>query len=246
MKKLKILFKLSFKFFKKYFSQYFVLMLKPIVVTIIGLLSIFLAFISPLLAIVALFISIPCVCYGFWRGFIITYSLNIAALNFIKNNSNTSLSDCYNNALEKEKDFAKYVCFYALINILGFLPVIIYFFHLIPLTEFPFILNDPIILKSKLIPIVCLILVNTIILLPFLNYATQAFLFKKEENYIQLFLNCYKKLDMTGFLIALIINLIVFVLNYFFLKIYLLTFMIINVFVYSINTFWYYSRISKK
>lgn len=241
--KLLLLFKLSNKFLKRYLNEYFLLLLKPILIGVIGILSVFLAFITPELAIVSLFISIPCVCYAFWRGYLITYSLNIAACNFIKNNASLSLKGCYQVALKDESKFAAYVTFYALVTIIGFLPAIIYTFLNADLTM---LIANPTNVFSKALPVVIIFIINSLILIPFLNFGLQAYTFKKDENFVQLFLNCYKKLDLTGFIIAIVISGLCFVISTISTFLYILTFVFINLVVYSINTFWYYSRISIK
>ena len=246
MEKIDILLKLSTKFCKKYIREYINLLFKPVLIGIFGCLFIPLAAVHPALAILALIISIPCTCYAFWRGFLITYALNIAALNYIKKVSDTSLENCYKAALKTEKDFALYIGFFALICVIRYLLTVICFFTIVPISRLPYILNDIQGLLSSFAMIFFISIINTIFLIPILNYATQAYLFKQNgENYFQLLINCYKKLDSTGILVAILITVITFLISSFAPVIYLISFTIINAIVYSINTFWYYSRISK-
>ncbi len=244
--KLSLLFKLSNKFIKRYLKEYFMLLLKPVIIGIIGTLSILLAFISPELAIVSLFISIPCACYGFWKGYLITYSLNIAAYNFITKNASVSLKDCYQKVVKDEKQFAMYVLFYAFVIIIGYLPTSIFAYLSLANTDITALLTDPLGIFSATYTIGIIFIINSLILLPFMNYSLQAYTFKQNENFIKLFLNCYKKLDLTGFIIAVIVSVLCFIVSAINILLYVLTFIFINLFVYSINTFWYYSKVKIK
>ncbi len=244
--KLLILFKLSGKFFKRYLKEYFLLLLKPLLIGIIGILSVLLAFIDPIFGIVSLFISIPCICYSFWRGYLITYSLNLASYNFIKKNAVLSLENCYKAVLQDEKRFAMYVLFYALATIIGYIPTIIFTVISVGNTDLATIINNPFDIINTMLPVFIVSVINSLVLLPFLNFSLQAYTFKKDENFIQLFLNCYKKLDLTGFIIAFIVSGFSFVISAVNIVLYFLTFIFINLIVYSVNTFWYSSRIQTK
>ena len=66
--------KLTYDFSKKYLAQYLYAMTKPILIGFLGLILFSTIFINRTYVIVAL-LSIPCLCYAFWRGFVVTYIL---------------------------------------------------------------------------------------------------------------------------------------------------------------------------
>jgi hypothetical protein len=232
----------SAKFAKKYAKQYFKLLIKPIIVGLIGLASVGLVYIHPLLSIAALLISIPCTCYSFWNGYVTTYSLNNAAMAF-SNNEEKELKDCLIDKNQK-KQLALWLGFCALICLVAFAPAMIFMGKTINLLG----LTNPTSLLSN-IQGLCLVslvfFIITAILLPFLNFFNQALFFKKEEeNNIKLFLNCYKKLDKTGVWLSITFTIIggmLSVLGY----IYPLLALIFNLFTFSANTFWYSSKMQE-
>lgn len=237
MEKLKILIKLSYKFTKKYTPQYVNLLAKPLIAVVMGIFFMIFIGVNPLISL----LSIPCFCYAFWRGFFTTYALNYAAYDFRKENTGLSLCDFYKKLKDKESNFALYITFCAFLTLIFYIPTFKYSINAILGSN---ILSDPYSIIAVMHEIKNIILINTLFLLPFLNYMTQAYFFKKEnENFIQLFLNCYKKLDLTGLLVCIIISVIGFLLNY--TGIIILLFFVFNPFCYAINTFWYSTRVKK-
>ena len=170
---------LSLAFSKKYFWQYLKLLIKPILVGIIGTLSVSLVYINPLLAIVALFISIPCVCYAFWNGYVTTYSLNNAA-RFLIDNQDDELKNLLITK-EQRQELAKYLGFCALIFIIACLPMMIIAGKSIDITS---LLDNPANFSSVIqnLNLNLIVLITTIIFFPFFNFFNQALYFKKEED----------------------------------------------------------------
>ena len=228
MKQLLILLKLSFKFTKRYILQYLLELKKPLIVAFIGFLLFLTCFIHPALALVAL-LSIPCFCYAFWKGYLITYALIPCADNFIKENPEP-FKNFVNNIKLQEGNIAKFVCFIAFFTIVLYIPSFIY-----AAAKISFLPD----LQQYLKLMDNAFLINTLILAPFLNYALCALYYKKDkENYFNLFLNCYKKLNVLGILIALVLTLF----SYKFVVVYIILALFLNPFIYSINTLWYFSR----
>lgn len=227
MKKMNILLKLSLKFAMKYLKGYLYSLVKPLCAFLGGVLVLVFCINIPQIALLGL-LSLPLFFFGFWRGFMVTYALNLASCTFTKQSSSLDFAEYYNLSLKDEKELAKWVTFCAITSIALYCPTIL------------FVLNSPNIIKSM--PQVFIVfLINTLLLAPFLNYFTQAFFFrKKDENYFDLFLNCYKKLDSTGILIALIITIGMMLVSS--TPFYAIIALFANIFIYSINTFWYSSR----
>ena len=237
MKNILILFKLSFVFSKKYILQYIKNLILPIIVAILGIILLFTITIDTKFVFLSI-LSIPCFCFSFWKGYKITYELIPCAHNFIQNE--TRPLNCYSLNKKQEKELMKYVCFIAIISILLYIPSVFYLINVFNFTNDIAYNSEQIINNAKLTDNVFLI--NTLILAPFLNYSLCAFYYKNDnENYFKLIFNCFKKLDIPGFLIAFLITLF----SYKLLNIYILTALFINPFIYSINTFWYLSRLKK-
>lgn len=228
MKELSLLLKLGCKFFQKYALEYLKLLF-PII--LLGMIVFVLLSFSMngnvVCALLALFVGFPCFCIAFWKGFLMTYALNFVALDFIKQTPQNSLKEYYQQAKKDSKKFACYISFCAILTILLYLPTVLFF-----TTQKAF--------NVELIIFYCL---NSLLIMPFLNFFTQAYFFKKEnENFLNLFLNCYKNLNLIGALLSF-----VFVaLSIFSGVVYLVIALFLNVFCYSINTFWYYSRENRK
>ncbi|MBQ7287801.1 MAG: hypothetical protein IJW73_08590 [Candidatus Gastranaerophilales bacterium] len=233
----------SAEFAKKYIGQYFKLLIKPIIVGAIGLVSVGLVYIHPLLAILALLISIPCVCYSFWNGYVVTYSLINVSNTFI-NSEEKELKDCLINNEEK-KQLALWLGFCALISIVAFLPAMIFMGKSVDIIA---LLTNPSSLLSNtqnlgFVSLICLI--TTIILLPFLNFFNQAFYFKKEdEKFINAFINCYKKLDSDGIKLSIVFTIAGGILSCFG-YIYPILALVLNLFTFSANTFWFREKIEE-
>ena len=238
MEKNLILIKLCYKFSKKYMAGYLGSLAKPIAAAILGFLLLGLIKIDTKFVLLSL-CSIPLCCYAFWKGYLYTYGLIPCAHDFIKHSS-LSFEDYKKQACSNEAGFAKFVCFSAFLTLLLYIPAALYIIKTIPFSID--MLLDTNALMNYFKPVDNAILVNTILLAPFLNYFLCAFYYKKEdENYFSLFLNCYKKLNIIGVILCTIITLI----GYKGGIIYLLVALILNPFIYSINTFWYLSRENK-
>lgn len=240
MEKLKLLLSLSHKFCLKYALEYFKMLLKPCIVGLIGFIFVPLCMVNPIFALCAIFITLPCIFYSFWKGFCITYLLNYAALGFIKKETGLELKAYENSFKAQEKDFIKYISFCAIIVLIFYLPCVFFIFKNLSLLiganpNYMAIIKDflGILLYSFTI---------SIILVPFTNYFTQSYFFKKDhENYFNLFLNCYKNLNKEGLIIAFGITLLTFIISS--LNVFLLPLLLVlNLYYYSINTFWYYSK----
>lgn len=225
------------KFALRYCTQYLKLLIKPCLFMVLGIIFLLLCFLNPVFAIFALFITIPSLCYGFWKGYCITYLLNFAAFGFLKN-SDMALESYLNSFKAREKDFIKYISFCAILSLAFYIPVFYLFFKNVS----KFDLSNPVSVITNSFFAFILFSIISIALIPFSNYLTQAYFFKKEnENYFSLFINCYKNLDWIGIIIAvanIVITLIISSLNTFILPLLI----ILNLYFYSINMFWYYSR----
>ncbi len=241
---MEILLKLSFDFFRKYIKEYFILLLKPILVGIMGFFAMLFMFVNPLFAILGIFITIPCIFYSFWRGILITYSLNIAANHFYNKNS-IGLIECYKIAKQNEKELALWVTYVALFSILGYIPafVLCNIFAPVSLNSFFNFPYGTINFFQSLMSfkILLIYIINTLILIPFFNYSQQAFYFRKpQEKFINLILNCYKKNGIKGYLIAFFVVLSSFILTSNSFLIILVLFF--NVFIYGLNMFWWITK----
>ncbi|MBQ8476296.1 hypothetical protein IJ531_04460 [bacterium] len=238
MQKVLILSKLCWKFSKKYFVSYISELSKPIMAAILGILLLAVVFIDTKFILCG-FLSIPCFCYAFWKGYVITYGLIPCAYNFIKESAHP-FKQFSLEAKMQETNLAKYVCFIAAVSMILYVPSLIYIIKTVPFSIEMVFNQEKLLAYSTEIDNAFLI--NTLFLAPFLNYGLCAFYFKKEhENYFKLFLNCYKNLDILGLIIALLITYIASKGSI----IYLILALLVNLFVYSINTFWYLSRVEK-
>ncbi len=231
----------SFSF--RYILEYLKLLIKPCLIAIFGFIFLTLSFLNPIFAVFALFITIPCLCISFWQGFCITYILNCAALNFKKGQGCLSLAD-YLNVIKGNKDFIKYISFCAFFTLICFSPSVYLIFKnlnsIISLET-----TNYFVIITKFIGLFIFSVINGLILVPFTNFFTQAYLFKKDnESYFDLFINCYKYLNKDGLIIAYGITILVLLLttiNVIFLPLAI----ILNLYIYSINTFWYASRLAE-
>ena len=239
---MEIIFKLGLKFTQKYFKDYILVILKPVFIGFLSLFVLAVSLFNPYLSIICALIMLPVFCYCFWKGYLITYALNYLAYNFIKNDKKdiiSSLDECIAFVKKDEKSLISYLAFSALVLIILHIPFIYFLIKNfnISLLSNPFSLLELISNSAKVF------LLNQIIVFPFANYLTQAFFFRKEEeSFFSLFLNCYRKLDSKGILIALLFTVLGVILGNYIL-IYIFIVFPLNLFVYSINTFWYYSRI---
>lgn len=230
-----ILLKLCYKFSQKYLAEYLKELIKPIIYSIIGIFVFFilmtLSFLNPLIVLLAL-ISIPILCWSCWKGYVITYALIPCADNFIKNTA-IPLKNYINEVKKVEGQLAKFVCFVAAITLILYIPTFVYTIYSPKFNIFMDIFDLISLFDNK-----CF-LISNIIMASFLNYYLCAFYYKKEkENYFQLFLNCYKKLDVIGITIALLFTLISVKGGI----LYLILALFLNPIIYSINTFWYSTK----
>jgi len=239
----------------KYYKSYLTALFKPILTAFVGLVLLFLCFLNPILILVSL-LSIPCLCWAFWRGFVITYALIPACDDYLKT-KNTDFQKHIKYANENQYSLAFYVLFITIIYIILYIPVDYYFIHNLFQGDFSNFINEAMTyddvysLKQyfsnatlKAIKSTALMLnITMVISAPLLNYWLVALFYKKEkENYINLLLNCYLKLNIIGILIALLITFFTFK----FIVVYLISAIFINPFIYGINTVWYQKRFDKK
>lgn len=244
MNNINLHFNLGFKFFKKYCIQYFKMLLPLAIFLLTGIIFIALTKIQPIFGVLAILISIPCLCYAFWRGYVITYALNFVAFDFYKN-QNEEIKDFqfYIDKINK-KELAKYLGFCAVITLAIYLPSFIYAIdtlnlNLIFVNPLSLVTSNPI----ALIKVCFVIILNSLFLIPFLNFYNQALFFKKpDESYINLFLNCYKFLNKEGVILAIIFNVLGAFMSSFHPVIYIILALALNLITFSVNTFWYSER----
>lgn len=230
MNNYKIILKKSNDFLKIYLKEYLNIIKKPILFGLIGFLSLALCVLGPIGAIIALIVSIPCICYAFWQGYLITYSLNYAADSFIKTDNKVSLIDCYDLAKKDGNELAKFLLFCALLNLIVFAPSIMYF-----------LINASDVTAITTVGVFKNFLLNFIIGLlfaPFSNFLNQAFFYRNNQSFFELFLNCYKKLNKTGVLLVITFSSIM-LLNTVNGLIYIITALILNPLIYCANIIWY-------
>ena len=234
----------TLEFTKAYIKSYLYMMIIPIIIALIGVLAMLplIKTANPFFGLLAIFITIPALCFAFWRGYLIAYSLNYAAWDFSKNQEMLiDLKSALAKTKEKGNKIALYTIFVSLVTLLLCLPVLIYFAF-----QIKFCIDYSILSRTALHKYtICtsLLLINLILLLPFTNYALQAFFFKKkDEKFLDLFVNCYKKLDFTGFLIGvfnLVVSCIMVILPSYLYVIFMILFVLFS---FPISTFWYYQK----
>lgn len=225
-------------FSKKYMSQYFRLLLQPILFGILAFLLLKITTQNPSLILLA-FLSIPLVCYAFWKGYLITYTLNFAAITFEKK-IDKSLEELLKITKQKEKELAKYLGFCAIISIVAYLPTFIYV--IANISNFSSILSNPLIALNAL----AILILNSLFLLPFYNFFNQAFLFKKDnESFFDLVLNCYKKLDKIGIGLSFLFAFLGGIIGGFNPIIYVILALTLNLLTFSVNTIWYKNKIKR-
>ena len=240
---MKVLLKLSLEFFKKYIKEYLILLSRPILVGVVGFVFLTLMFINPFFAILGIFVTIPCVFYSFWRGILITYSLNCAADHFYNKNP-IPLKNCYSMVKKDEKELALWITYIALFSVIGYIPAFI-LSNIFSPVSFGAFFNFPqgtmSFLQSLMsFKIILIYSINTLLLIPFLNYSQQVFYFKKpKQKFLNLILDCYK-INMKGYLIALFVVFAGFVLSSSSILIILVLFF--NVFIYGLNMFFWITK----
>lgn len=230
MNNYKIILKKSSDFLNLYLKEYLIVLKTPFLVGLVGFLSMILCVLGPIGAVLALFISIPCICYSFWQGYLITYSLNYAADSFIKTDNKVSLMDCHDLAKKDGNELAKYLVFSSVLCLLVNLFSILYLLsNIASITS---------ITPHEIFRYTFFLTLNSILLLPFSNFLNQAFFYRKKESFFELFLNCYKKLDKTAILLIITFSLIM-VLNSINSLIYTIVALVLNPLIYCANTIWY-------
>ena len=239
MEKLNLFFKLAYKFSQKYLVQYLAELKNPFIYLIIGIALLLTIKLGAVFAILAL-LSIPFICYAIWRGFVVTYALIPCADDFIK-----AQSGYFSSYVKKinEKDFGLYITFVALMTIIIYLPTILSGFNIVKSLISSFSAGNVSMSSiSELFQIFEILILNTIIAIPFLNYFLVVYYYKKrDESYFSLFLNCYRKLNAEGILIMLFVFFVFLILQS---NTYLTPLALLFCpFGYSINTLWYQTRI---
>lgn len=240
---LSVIFNLSKKFVKIFFLTYFKALLKPALIGFIGtvagafVLFFGIGLLNSIVIILGGLILASCLSYAVWKGCLATYALNYAAVDFLKSAyKKTSFQNYLETFKLKEKDFIMYLAFSALVLILLHFP---FFYIELKQASLTDLLSLDIILKNK--KILTVFILNTLLLAPFINFSWQAYFFKKDnENYFNLFLNCYRKLDLTGAVIAIFITFFLYALS--FNPVLSILMILLLPVIFSINMFWYYSR----
>lgn len=258
MDKFLLLTKLAFKFLKKYFSCYIKEILKLVGLFILGLLPFIILAISPILGIfLCLFISIPLTAYSFYKGILVTYSLNFLAYDFLKQQGLKTMENALAEVKSVEIDYVWYLLFVSIVSILLYTPSILIFINSINPWLNSIDLNSAMMNISTTGKLDDLHLeyfnktgfwtiINSIFAAPFFSLCFQAFFYKKkDESFFNLFLNCYKILDLKGIIIVLI----AFFLNYISqtkLAILLpILFPILTVYLTGLLLFYYQTRLKK-
>ena len=233
----------AFKFAKEYWIEYFKAMLLPIGFGLVAALFVVLTLQNRNLFPLAI-LSIPMVCYVFWKGYVITYALNYASYFFYKKSQKGSFADCLGLADEKKQELAKYVSFCACIFIVALFPSLIVVFKIVKNLAMSMAPGF-----SEIIAYIPILLGNMLffmIFLPFSNFLNQAFFFKKQdETYFDLFKNCYKKLNSTGIALAIAFSILGGIACNFHPVLSLFLSLGLNLITYSANTVWYVQRVGK-
>lgn len=231
MEKFKIIFKLSIKFLQRYLPQYLYLMLNPFLIALIGFSFLFLVKINPLFGIFALFITIPCIFYSFWKGFLITYSLNCASYNFIKKDAQYDLKACLETVKKDEKKFAVYITKSFLLIVAPFCLLIL-------------AMRISTIGLMLIIPVAVIVILYVLFLIPFCSFMTQAYYYKNEDDsFYSIFKSCYKNLDSTAYLIflfSILINILSGSIKNLFFSI--ATSLVLSLLIFCMCAFWFYAK----
>ena len=235
MNNLKEIFKTSGLFLQEYISQYLKLLSKPIIFGVVGACALGLCALGPIGGVISAFISIPCLCYAFWQGYLITYAINYAADSYVvKQENNIPLIDCYNFTKEKAKELAWFLLFSLIISAVVMIPSALYAINNLNLAD--------IFANAKS---VIYLVINSLILYPFYNFLNQAFFYKKDdESFIGLFLNCYKKLDLAGITLVILFSLLPTIISGINSLLYVICVFPLNLIIYFANTIWYKSKTS--
>ena len=245
MKNLKKILCKSISFLKLYLKDYLKLLIKPILIGLVGMLLLALCLLGPIGAIIALFSSIPCTCYAFWRGYLITYSLNYAVESYMRTENKVSIIDCYELTKKEGSKLAAFLGYSALVCLLVCLSAII----LIPTSvsvdfraDFMQMLKSPeLSYKYFIVLFPCFLLLS-----PFYNFLNQAFFYRKSnEGFNNLLFNCYKNLDKAGMLLCAFFAVGLNILGVVNVFIFAVVALILNPFIYCANMLWYKQKIGE-
>ena len=156
-------------------------------------------------------------------------------VDFLKEENNASLLEYYQLSKTRAGAFAKFLFLSMIASIIVLVPSIVY------------ILNSGISTDFNVIAANCIVLtINALVLVPFFNFIPQAFFFKtEEEGFSEAFTKCYKIQDSKGIFLSVFFLIVGSVIGIN-LVVYVFLALILNLYAYSINTFWYYSRIQTK
>ncbi len=230
-----LFFKLSIKFFKRYFREYFSLYAKYLLIFIASFIFIPLVNISPFFALPVLFIAIPVSCWASWKIYVIAFALIPASYDFLKNGSRRSFKEIFETI--ETKKLLSFVSFYFLVSILLFTPLIF-----VLITKFSQIIAKN--YTEFLIQLIIISVVTFFVSIPFFMLNLQAFYFKsEEENYFDVFKNCYKKLNLEFVAILFVIAIFSIIINILPPLFSGIANIIAIPFFYSVLSFWYISRI---
>lgn len=210
MEKLGIIFKMGFKFFQKYIKEYILLSILPALISLAALFFVgfCVAFPNNFSIIIAI-IALPIALYFMWELYLITYSLNYAAVSFIENDKHLTLKESLNLAKKDKKGLLVYLTKCSIVMLVILIPV----FSMI--TENPLNLgrNAGSFLEFSY-PMLGYIITASIVLTPFYVYLNQAYFFRKNDNFSDIFLSCYKNFNTTVFLVIIIIFLINYIITF--------------------------------
>ena len=230
-----LFFKLSIKFFKRYFREYFSLYAKYLLIFIASFIFIPLMTLSPFFALPVLFIAIPVSCWASWKIYVIAFTLIPASYDFLKNGSRRSFKEIFETI--DTKKLLSFVSFYFLVFILLFTPLIF-----VLISNFSQILAKN--YTEFLVSLVIVSIFTFVVGIPFFMLNLQAFYFKNpEENYFDVFKNCYNKLNFDFFVILIIISILSIIINILPPLFSGIANIIAIPFFYSVLSFWYISRI---
>ncbi len=207
MEKLNKIFGLAAKFYSIYAKQYFLAMVKPLLAGVLAFVLIGISLLNKALALFSI-LSLPLIFYSFWQSYLITYALNFAAMDALKQGSGAPFEIFICRTKDQSGKLARWVTFGAFLSLVLIAPSII-----LSVRNAAFIIQSAGEISSFL-PVLGLIFLNLILILPFMNYLNQAFYFKREdEGYFDLFFNCYKKLNLQGVSLIVIFGVLQWVIS---------------------------------
>ena len=226
-----LFFKLAGKFFQRYLKEFLLEFAGPF---FLFLLSMFLLGLGSKIPIylylcIGVFVVIPVACYTVWKMTVLYYALVPASHEFLTNGATKKFKDIVRDINQKE-----------LIGFLGFCFVIILILTILTGAVFYAFIE-----KNIIFPVIFGIIV-ILINIPIATYGFQALYFKKDnENYWNVFCNCFTRLNGQGVLIMLFVLIINTILSCFIIS-QIIAGLFLPVYFSAICTFWYYSTITKK